>query len=55
MDPRTGWPVKGPPRSVTVAAATCIEAGLTATLAMLKGSEAEEFLKREEIRSWCIR
>ena len=55
LDPRTGWPVKEPPRSVTVAAATCIEAGLTATLAMLKGSEAEEFLKREEIKSWCIR
>ena len=55
LDPRTGWPVKEPPRSVTVAAATCIEAGLTATLAMLKGSEAEEFLKLEEIRSWCIR
>jgi len=55
LDPRTGWPVRDPPRSVTVAAATCIEAGLTATLAMLKGSEAEEFLKREEIKSWCIR
>lgn len=55
LDPRTGWPVREPPRSVTVAAATCIEAGLTATLAMLKGSEAEEFLKREKIRSWCIR
>ena len=55
LDPRSGWPVKAAPRSVTVAAATCIEAGLTATLAMLKGAQAEEFLKREEIKSWCIR
>jgi thiamine biosynthesis lipoprotein len=55
LDPRSGQPVKEPPRSVTVAAATCIEAGSLATLAMLQGARAEKFLKREGVRSWCIR
>jgi thiamine biosynthesis lipoprotein len=55
LDPRTGWPVTGAPRSVTVAAASCVEAGLTATLAMLQGLRAERFLKREGTRAWCIR
>lgn len=55
LDPRTGWPVSGAPRSVTVAAASCVEAGLTATLAVLHGTRAEKFLKREGVRAWCIR
>ncbi|HWA68409.1 MAG TPA: FAD:protein FMN transferase [Rhizomicrobium sp.] len=55
LDPRTGWPVRNAPRSVTVAAATCVEAGMTATLAMLQGKRAERFLKREGVRAWCIR
>jgi thiamine biosynthesis lipoprotein len=55
LDPRTGWPVTGAPRSVTVAAASCVEAGLSATLAILQGEDAEAFLKREEIKAWCIR
>ena len=55
LDPRTGWPVKNAPRSVTVAAASCVEAGLTATLAMLHGADAEEFLEQEGMRAWCIR
>lgn len=55
LDPRTGWPVENPPRSATVAAETCVEAGLTATLAMLQGTGAEAFLKEERARAWCIR
>jgi thiamine biosynthesis lipoprotein len=55
LDPRSGWPVRDTPRSVTVAAATCIEAGLTATLAMLQGADAETFLKEEGFQAWCIR
>lgn len=55
LNPKTGWPVKDAPRSVTIAAATCVEAGLTATLAMLWGARAEAFLKREGVRAWCIR
>lgn len=55
LNPRTGWPVPRPPRSVTVAAASCVEAGMTATLAMLQGRHAEKFLKREGVRAWCVR
>lgn len=55
LDPRSGWPVKNPPHSVTVAANTCIEAGMLATLAMLQGGRAEKFLKRERAKAWCIR
>lgn len=55
LNPRTGRPVIGAPRSVTVAAPTCIEAGMIATLAMLQGRRAEAFLKREGVRAWCIR
>ena len=55
LNPRSGKPVDHAPRSVTVAASTCIEAGMIATLAMLQGSRAEAFLKREGVRAWCIR
>ena len=37
--------------SGTVAAATCVEAGMTATLAMLQGKKAEAFLRREGARA----
>ncbi len=55
LDPRSCRPVVNAPRSVTVAAATCVEAGLIATLAVLQGKRAEAFLKREAVRAWCIR
>ncbi|CAN5373207.1 FAD:protein FMN transferase [soil metagenome] len=55
LDPRTGWPVVDPPRSVTVAAASCLEAGILSTLAMLHGRQAERFLKRENVRAWWVR
>ena len=55
LDPRTGWPVKQAPHSVTVAAPTCLQAGVMSTLAMLKGKQAESFLRREGVQSWVIR
>ena len=55
LNARTGWPIKNPPRSVTVAARTCMEAGVLSTLAMLRGRHAEAFLKREKIQSWIVR
>ena len=55
LDPTTGWPVADPPRSVTVAAPTCVEAGLFSTLAMLHGVDAETFLERESAQAWTIR
>jgi thiamine biosynthesis lipoprotein len=55
LNPRTGWPIIDAPRSVTVHAATCTEAGLLAKLALLRGAGAEEFLKLERVRAWCVR
>jgi thiamine biosynthesis lipoprotein len=55
LDPRTGWPVPEAPRSVTVAAGTCIEAGTLCTIAMLHGSGAEDFLEGFGVRYWCLR
>jgi len=55
LDPVTGWPIRDAPRSVTVAADTCTEAGMLATLAMLTGAGAEEFLQTQNVKSWCQR
>lgn len=52
LNPKTGWPVVGAPRSVTVAAPTCTEAGMIATFAMLQGSNAEAFLQAQGVRHW---
>ena len=55
LDPRSGWPVKDAPHSVTVVAGTCTEAGILSTLAMLHGAAAEEFLQQQEVTYWCVR
>jgi thiamine biosynthesis lipoprotein len=55
LDPTTGWPVVGAPRSVTVAAATCTDAGMLATLALLQGSDAERFLEAQGVQFWALR
>ena len=54
LDPRTGWPVANAPRSVTVAASSCTEAGLLATLAMLEGVGARTFLESQGVRHWIL-
>ena len=54
LDPRTGWPVADAPRSVTVAASSCTEAGLLATLAMLQGAGARAFLQEQGARHWIL-
>jgi len=54
LDPRTGWPVPGAPRSITVAASSCTEAGLISTLALLHGGGAREFLDDQGIKYWII-
>ena len=54
LDPRTGWPVADAPRSVTVAASSCTEAGLLATLAMLEGAGARAFLENQGVRHWIL-
>ena len=55
LNPRTGWPVMDAPRSITVAAASCVEAGLLATLAMLNGDDAEAFLSAQQVLHWVQR
>lgn len=55
LDPRTGWPIADAPRSVTVAADTCTQAGMLSTLAMLAGGEAERFLGEQGVRYWVLR
>ena len=52
LNPKTGQSITSAPRSVTVAAHTCVEAGLLSTLAMLQGSGARHFLEEQEVSHW---
>lgn len=55
LNPKTGWPVQGGPRSATLLAADCVQAGMLATLTLLAGPDAEGFLREQEhIRYWLI-
>ena len=54
LNPKTGWPVRDAPRSVTVAAPTCLEAGMLTTFAMLRGANAGEFLKDQAVQHWIV-
>jgi thiamine biosynthesis lipoprotein len=40
---------------VTVAAGSCVEAGMLSTLAMLQGADAERFLADQGVRHWITR
>lgn len=55
LDPRTGWPVADAPHSLTVLADTCTQAGMLATLGMLRGAQAEAFLSAQGVRYWVQR
>jgi FAD:protein FMN transferase len=52
LDATTGWPIEKAPRSITVAADTCTQAGTLTTLAMLRGAGAERFLRASAARFW---
>jgi thiamine biosynthesis lipoprotein len=52
LNPLTGWPVEDAPRSVTVAAPTCLEAGTIATLAYLQGPRAKALLEEQGVTHW---
>jgi FAD:protein FMN transferase len=54
LDPRTGWPVEGAPRSVTVLGDSCMEAGSLSTIAYLQGSRAREFLREQGVHFWIV-
>ncbi len=52
LNPLTGWPDPESPRSITVAAGSCTEAGLLATVAMLRGAGAGAYLDDQGVRYW---
>lgn len=54
LNPKTGWPIEQAPRSVTVAAPSCIQSGLVASLAMLAGAGARDFLAETGLRYWIV-
>ena len=54
LNPLTGWPVENAPRSVSVIANTCIEAGMLATFALLQGAGARKFLEEQEVVFWIV-
>jgi thiamine biosynthesis lipoprotein len=55
LDPRTGYPVENAPRSVTVAAGSCTQAGMLTTLALMQGAGAEKFLEDACVQFWVQR
>jgi FAD:protein FMN transferase len=54
LNPLTGWPAPKSPRSVTVAASSCTEAGLLSTVAMLHGAGAQAYLEEQGVRYWLL-
>ena len=55
LDAKTGWPIVKAPRSITVVAPQCIQAGILATMALLQGANAETFLTDQDITYWSRR
>ena len=53
LDPRSGWPVQHW-RSVSVISPACVAAGAMATIAMLKGADALEFLRSQGVEFLAI-
>lgn len=54
LNPRTGYPIENAPRSVTVIANTCLEAGMLATFAVLQGPDAKQFLEAQQVPFWIV-
>ena len=52
LNPKTGWSVPDAPHTVSVAAPTCVQAGMLSTLAMLQGGGASAFLELQEVGFW---
>lgn len=49
IDPRSGLPAHGPWRTVSVAAATCVEANMASTAAIVLGSSALDWLRERAL------
>ena len=54
LNPKTGWPIEGAPRSITVLAHSCMEAGTLSTLAYLQGPNARKFLEAQKVQFWIL-
>lgn len=55
LNPKTGYPIVGAPQSITTTAATCTQAGILSSLALMKGDNAEEFLQQQSVQYWSVR
>ena len=49
VDPRSGWPADTPWRTVTVAAASCVDANIASTAAVVLGDEAPAWLEARRL------
>lgn len=54
LNPKTGWPVAGAPRSITVFGRSCMEAGTLSTLAYLQGAHARTYLEAQGVQFWIV-
>ena len=54
LNPKTGYPIEGSPRSITTFANSCVLAGSFSSLSMLQGIQAENFLKEQGVKYICI-
>ena len=54
LNPLTGWPVEQALRSVSVAAPSCVQAGLVASLALLQGANARSLLAATGLKHWVL-
>ena len=55
LNPKTGWPIENSPHSMTVAAPSCVQAGMLSTIALLQGQHAEAFLDEMDVTYWSQR
>ena len=55
IDPTTGRPAEGPLRTATVAGATCVDANLLATWALVRGDEGMASLRRHPLPARLVR
>jgi thiamine biosynthesis lipoprotein len=54
LDPRTGAPAAGPWRTVSVAAATCVDANIASTAALVLGEDATAWLRERRLPSRLV-
>jgi FAD:protein FMN transferase len=55
VDPRTGMPARSCWRTVTVAAASCVDANIASTAAILRGEQATDWLAQLHLPSRLVR